>query len=117
MAFVVTVILLMSWRKQAVASLKAADLAAMLVFILGAMVLGWFLGGPAKETRIILTTASSMRNAALALMITISSFPGSAAGVAVIAFSMLMIPPNMLFTVYHIVQNRRSKKHEAAVAH
>ncbi len=97
------------------ASLTAAELAAMLGFILGAMAMGWLLGGPSKETRTILATASSMRNAALALMIAVSSFPGSDVGVALIAFSALMIPPNMLFTVYHIVQNRRSKKHGTAV--
>ena len=117
LAFVVTVILLLALRKQAMKGLNAVELAAMFGFILTAMLVGWFLGGPGKETRSILATASSMRNAALALMIAISSFPDLHVDVAVIAFSGLMIPPNMLFTVYHVVQDRRSRKHGDADAH
>jgi BASS family bile acid:Na+ symporter len=116
-SFVVVVVLLMGVRKQAKAAMTASELAAMLVFIVASMVVGWALGGPGKETRRILATGSSMRNAALALMIAINSFPESNVDVAVIAFSGLMIPPNMLFTVYHLVQGRRRKKHGTADAH
>jgi hypothetical protein len=48
-----------------------------------------------------------MRNAALALMIALNSFPDTNVDAAVIAFSGLMIPPNMLFTAYHVLRSRR----------
>jgi BASS family bile acid:Na+ symporter len=111
--FVVVVVLLMAKRKEAMASLTKAELAAMLGMILTVMVGGWFLGGPARETRIVLATASSMRNAALALVIAVNSFPGSNVDVAVIAFSGLMIPPNMLFTLYQIISNKRRARRAA----
>lgn len=111
LAFVVVVVLLMAWRKQAMSQLKAAEVAAMLGFILASMVVGYLLGGPGKDTRTILATATSMRNAALGLVIAVNSFPGTNVDVAVIAFSALMIPPNMLFTVYHLMRNRRKARH------
>ena len=94
-------------------NLKAAELATMLGFILAAMVIGWLMGGPGSQTRTILATGSSMRNAALALLIAVNSFPGTNVDVAVIAFSGLMIPPNMLLTVYEILRNRRRTRHVA----
>lgn len=109
--FVVVVVLLMAQRKHAIAALTKTELAAMLGMILAVMVVGWFLGGPARETRIILATGSSMRNAALALMIAINSFPNADVDVAVIAFSGLMIFPNMLFTVYQLVRDKRRLRH------
>lgn len=109
--FVVVVGLLITERRQAMEALSAAELATMLGFILAAMVLGWLLGGPMRETRTILATASSMRNAALALMIAVNSFPDTNVDVAVVAFSGLMIPPNMLFTAYHVVRHRRRSRH------
>lgn len=113
-AFVVVVVLMLARRKEAMATLTAAELAAMLCMILGAMVAGWFMGGPARETRIVLATGSSMRNAALALMIAVSSFPDTNVAVAVVAFSGLMIPPNMLFTLYQVISAKRRARHATA---
>ncbi|MBN1510089.1 MAG: bile acid:sodium symporter [Sedimentisphaerales bacterium] len=113
--FVVAVILLMARRKEAMASLTGAELAAMLGLILASMVVGGLLGGPSAETRRVLATATSMRNAALGLVVALNNFPGRHVAVAVIAFSALMIPPNMLLTVYAIVRARRGKRHAAQV--
>lgn len=111
--FVVAVVLLMAWRKAAMSSLSGAEVAAMLGLIVASMVVGGLLGGPATDTRRILATATSMRNAALGLVIALNSFPDRTVDVAVIAFSALMIPPNMLFTIYEIVRGRRKAKHAA----
>lgn len=107
-SFVVVVVLLWGLRKQAKATLTTAEVVAMLIFIVAAMVVGWALGGPGKEMRRILATGSSMRNAALGLMIAINSFPDTRVDEAVIAFGALMIPLNMVFTVYGVIQGRRA---------
>jgi bile acid:Na+ symporter, BASS family len=105
--FVVAVVLLMGWRKEAMATLTGAELAAMLGLILASMIVGGLLGGPAPDTRRVLATATSMRNAALGLVVALNSFPGRDVDAAVVAFSALMIPPNMLFTVYEVIRRRR----------
>ena len=112
-SFVVVVVLLWGLRKQAKATLTPAELVAMLIFIVAAMVVGWALGGPGKEMRRVLATGSSMRNAALGLMIAINSFPDTRVDEAVIAFGALMIPMNMVFTVYGVIQGRRATRMKA----
>jgi BASS family bile acid:Na+ symporter len=111
LAFIIVVVLLLAQRRQAIGALHGIELAAMLGLILAGMVIGWLMGGPAKETRTILATGTSMRNAALALTIAINSFPDANVDVAVIAFSGLMIPPNMLFTLCNVIRNRRLSPH------
>jgi len=115
-AFVVAVVLLMAQRKEAMSALTGTELGAMLGLIVLSMVAGGLLGGPAMDTRRVLATATSMRNAALGLVVALNSFPDRQVDVAVIAFSALMIPPNMLFTVYEIIHQRRKAKHAAQAA-
>lgn len=110
LSFVAVVLLLMAQRKQAMAALTRSELASMLLLIAGSMVIGWLMGGPETGTRRVLVTNTSMRNAALCYIIATRSFPASDVDVAVVAFSALMIPPNMLFTLYSIVRAR--KRHE-----
>ena len=105
--FVVVVIRLMAQRKQAMAALSKTELAVMLGFIILTMIVGWLFGGPSAETRRVLATATSMRNAALCIVIATNGFPGTNVIVTVVAFSGLMIFPNMLFTVYGIVKERK----------
>ena len=106
--FIVVVIRLMAQRKQAMAAMSKTELAAMIGFIILMMIIGWLFGGPSNQTRRILATTTSMRNAALCLLIAINSFPGTDVIVTVVAFSGLMIPPNMLLAVYEIIKERKS---------
>ncbi len=96
-----------SLRKAAAGGMGTAAVGTMLLFILISMAAGWVLGGPTPETRQILATSTSMRNAALCLAISESSAPGHAVLIPLIAFSLLMVPPNMLFTLYLAVRGRR----------
>jgi BASS family bile acid:Na+ symporter len=109
-SFIVVVLLLWGLRKQARAGMTVSELAAMLIFIVASMAVGWILGGPGKETRRILASGSSMRNVALGAMIAVNSFPDSKVEQAVVAFGALMIPLNMMFTVYGVIQARRAKR-------
>lgn len=94
-------------RKTAASEIGGAAVGAMLLFIVGSMVVGWLMGGPGRHTRQALATASSMRNAVLCLAIVQSTAPGHAALMPLVAFSMLMVPPNMLLTLYSAVQAKR----------
>ena len=51
-----------------------------------------------------------MRNAGVALLVALSSFPDSDVELAVLAFSALMVPPNLVFTIY---QNRLARRRAA----
>jgi len=107
-AFVVVLVRVMAQRKEAMAALGRGELAVMLGFIITLMIIAWFLGGPSHETRRVLATATSMRNAGLCFILAINGFPDSDVIVTVVAFSGLMIPPNMLLMVYSIIRERKS---------
>jgi BASS family bile acid:Na+ symporter len=110
--FVVVVILMLAQRKQAMAALSKTELAAMIVFIILTMIIGWLLGGPSIETRRVLATNTSMRNAALCFVMATKGFPDTNVIFTVVAFSGLMIFPNMLFTVYEIIKERKTHTSE-----
>jgi bile acid:Na+ symporter, BASS family len=92
-------------------------LCAMLILVIISMVAGWLLGGPADGTRRVLAINTSLRNVALCLAIASSSFPGGNVDVGVIAFSMVMLPPNAVFTFYHVrkMKKRATQSIRAAV--
>jgi BASS family bile acid:Na+ symporter len=106
--FVVVVILMLAQRKQAMAAMSKTELAAIIGFIILTMIIGWLFGGPSMETRRILATTTSMRNAALCFVIATNGFPGTDVIAIVVAFSGLMIFPNLLLTVYGIIKQRKS---------
>ncbi len=114
LSFVATVILTMGMKKQATRAIGSNGVLVMLVLVLAAMAIGWLFGGPGKGTRRVLATGTSFRNAPLCLLIAVKSFPDTNVAVAVVAFTALMVPPNMLFTVYHTVRNKRSKNRKPA---
>jgi BASS family bile acid:Na+ symporter len=109
LTFFAFVVYVMAVRKAAIAALSPAVVGAMIAFILGSMIIGWLLGGPDRETRAVLASASSVRGAAVCLLIAGRSFPGTDVAVAVVAFSALMVLPNMLFTIYRLIARSRRK--------
>ncbi len=106
--FIVVVILMLARRKEAMSELSKIELLVIVGFIILTMIIGWLFGGPLQETRRILATATSMRNAALCFIIAVNGFPDTNVIAAVVAFSGLMIFPNMLFTVYFGIKERKS---------
>jgi BASS family bile acid:Na+ symporter len=82
-----------TWAKAEVGTLV---LAAIVIFILISMLIGWLLGGPREFTRAILATSSSMRNIALALAIALRSFDAAVLP-PLVAFMAVMVPANLLF--------------------
>jgi hypothetical protein len=99
-----------SLRKEAVGEVGIAAAGAMLLLIVLAMAAGWFLGGPLREFRQILASATSMRNAMFCLAIVEATSPGHALRGPLVAFSLLMVPVNMLFTVYNELHRRHKER-------
>ena len=106
--FIGFMLLTKSFRKEAVASVGGAAVAAMLVFILATMVTGWLLGGPQFERRHLLASTTSMRNAALALAVARESPQGALILPSLVAFSLLMVPPNTLLMLWGLIRARRA---------
>jgi BASS family bile acid:Na+ symporter len=106
-SFVLVAIITMGQKSGATKQIGMNGVMAMLLLIAASMVIGWILGGPDRGTRRVLTVNTSMRNVALGLAIASRSFHGASVDVGVVAFSALMLPPNVLFTIY---QSRKVKK-------
>jgi BASS family bile acid:Na+ symporter len=110
LAFVAFVVLTLSARQAATAALGSGEVEAMLGFVVATMIAGWLGGGPDRETRQVLASASSMRNAALCLAIVADNLPNSGVEIPLVAFSALMIPPNLIFLIGTLVLNKRRGK-------
>ncbi len=113
LSFVAMVVILMAPRKEAMGQIGGQNVVWLLVFIGLAMVVGWLLGGPGRGSRQVLASATSMRNVALALAIAVHTFPESTAVLPpLIAFSALMVPPNLIFTIACLILGRRRQPPE-----
>ena len=110
LAFVVVIVMTLSMTKEAKASIGKWGILGMLVFILFSMFVGWTMGGPRKETRPLLATASSMRFVALGLAIAIRSFPDAGLEFPLVAFASMMIPANMILTVITMIRSKKTQK-------
>jgi bile acid:Na+ symporter, BASS family len=107
-AFMVSVGLLMDLRKEAMNAISAEAIIVSLCFIASSMAIGWFMGGPEREMRPVVATITGMRNVILSLVIALSTFPGGAEKNYLVAFSGLMVPPNLLLTAYIIIRSRKA---------
>ena len=109
-SFVAWMLTSSSWREEAAAAIGGVGVSAIVLLILVSMVVGWFMGGPSHDQRQILATSTSMRNAALCFGIVEATQPGHPVEVPLIAFSMLMVFPNMVFTIFHAVVAKRKAR-------
>jgi len=103
--FVAAMVVSLSAGKQARSAIGADAVLAMLVFIVVAMLIGWLLGGPERGHRQALAVGTSMRNVAVALAL-VQSLGSDTARLVVVAFFSLMVPCNMLFTVYETIRQK-----------
>jgi BASS family bile acid:Na+ symporter len=108
--FIVVLVIIMRLRKEAMNAVGNEALLYMFIFIVISMAVGWFMGGPAKETRPLHATVTGMRHVALSLLIALNTFPDPAVQAPLLAFSALMVPPNMLLTAYMLIRSRKSAR-------
>ena len=113
--FVALTILTKSFRKEAVHRIGGPAVGAMLLFIVASMAIGWLLGGPARRTRQILATVTSMRNTVVCLIIAENSPLGVAAMPPLIAFSLLMVAPNTILTIANAIWSRKERARRAGL--
>lgn len=97
-------------RRQALHIVAGWPMIALLLLIVISMVLGWYFGGPDRETRRVLATSSSMRSVILCFYIAKAWFPGTDVIAVPIAFIAMALPINFTFTLYEKWQVRRDKK-------
>jgi BASS family bile acid:Na+ symporter len=105
--FAGTTVLMLSARSAATKQIGMAGILAMLLLITGSMLIGWVMGGPDLSTQRVMTVNTGMRNVAICLALAVRSFPGTDVVVPLVAFSALMLPPSLVFTLY---QRRKIKK-------
>jgi BASS family bile acid:Na+ symporter len=108
--FIVVLVIIMRLRKEAMNAVGNEALLYMFIFIVISMAVGWFMGGPAKETRPVLATVTGMRHVALCLLIALNTFPDPAVQTPLVAFSALMVPPNTLLTAYMVIRSRKAAR-------
>jgi BASS family bile acid:Na+ symporter len=92
-AFIVTAAPL---KAAAKAQVGREGLTAALAVVVLSMVVGWLLGGPGRQTRRVLMTKASVRNAAAALLIAHHAFADPLVTMTVIAYTAVMVPANFL---------------------
>ncbi len=105
--FIAVMLLLKGDRKEAMNAIGKEALLYMLLFIVLTMVAGWLMAGRPKEARPVLATVTSMRNVALCLLIALKTFPDPAVQTPLVAFSALMVPPNMLLALFWAVWSKK----------
>jgi len=100
-------------RKEAMRSIEGGPLAAVVTLIVFAMLAGWFLGGPDRESRRILATSTSMRNVVICFYIARYWFPGTDVYMTPLVYLALMVPINAVFTLYGKWAERRLRTESA----
>jgi BASS family bile acid:Na+ symporter len=108
--FIAFMLVMKSFRKEATASLGGLAVGTMLLFIVLTMAVGWLMGGPKGGTRRLLATVTSMRNVAVCLAIARNSPGGDAVMTPLVAFSLLMVPPNTLLSLYGAIADHRAAR-------
>lgn len=98
-------------RRAGLSAIGGIGVAAMLAIIVGAMLVGWWLGGPEPGPRRVLAVSTSMRNVLIAELIATSAFPTGQVGVVVLAFFALMVPSNFLLHLGLVGYDRWQARH------
>jgi BASS family bile acid:Na+ symporter len=109
-SFLVFMVRTKIFRKEALGNVSIPAIGAMLALLLAAMAIGWLLGGPARSSRQVLATSTSMRNAAFCLAIANSSPAGEALIAPLLGYTLLMVPPNLVFTLYQNIRAKRAAR-------
>lgn len=111
-AFVAAMIVGNSIRKEAAEVISGRVLLVLVLFVAGTLLIGWLMGGRDRADRQLLATATSIRNAGLVLLFAITLFPYSGVDNVVLAYMLVMIPPNAAITIASLARERR-KQHKA----
>ena len=112
--FIIAAVTAGRYKTPAIKLMGTNGIAAVVLLILGAWVVGWLMGGPEIRNRKVLAISSSMRNVGVCLPIASNYFAGADVTIPMLAFSGIMIPMNMVFSV--VVGRMQGGKEEIARA-
>lgn len=99
-------------RNSALRKMNAEAIAAIVLLVAGAWIIGWLLVGPELQTKKTLAIATSMRNAAIGLLICANLPSDSGILAAITAFSAISVPMNMIFAFILGRMAKRAEKRE-----
>jgi BASS family bile acid:Na+ symporter len=99
LAFPALIIVTLTLRSEAIHSIGMEHIMIILLLLLLYMGIGWIAGGPSLEDRNILVHHSCMRNTAFAYAVAQSSDLQPIITVTIAAFSALMVPVNLLYSL------------------
>ena len=85
------VMLLLVNQYETLASIRLRGWIGMSLLLAASLAIGWACGGPRQATRATLSLTTAVRNAAVGLVIVATSFAGTAAGTAVVAYALVSI--------------------------
>jgi BASS family bile acid:Na+ symporter len=97
--FIIAAVMAGRYKTPAVKLMGTNGIAAIVLLILGAWIVGWFLGGPEMRNRKVLAISSSMRNVGVCMPIATNYFAATEVFIPMLAFSGIMIPMNMVFAL------------------
>jgi BASS family bile acid:Na+ symporter len=112
--FIIAAVMAGRYKSPAIKLMGHDGITAIVLLILGAWVVGWLMGGPEIRNRKVLAISSSMRNVGVCLPIASNYFAGTDVAIPILAFSGIMIPMNMVFSV--VAGRMRRGKEEIARA-
>jgi BASS family bile acid:Na+ symporter len=97
--FIIAAVTAGRYKSPAIKLMGTNGIAAIVILILGAWAVGWLLGGPEIKNRKVFAISTSMRNVGVCLPIAANYFSGTDVAVPLLAFSGIMIPMNMVFSL------------------
>ncbi len=100
LSFIASVLTSMALRQDALGELGTGTLVGYLAFVLITMAVGWLLGGPERGHRQVLAVVTNLRNVGLVYVIVDACCSDPSLHMAVLAFMALMVPPNLILTLY-----------------
>jgi BASS family bile acid:Na+ symporter len=83
--------LILATQYETLSAVRLRGWFGMLLLLLASLAIGWLCGGPTSPTRKALALTTAIRNAAVGLVIVSTSFPGTPAVTAVIAYALISI--------------------------
>jgi len=94
----------------------AGMFAGMFALLVASLAAGWLLGGPSREIRKTLAITTSLRNAAVGMVIASSSFPGTPALTAVLAYALVDVLGSLAIALWWGRRDAMSSRNAAGAA-
>lgn len=85
------IVLILATQYTTLAAIRTRGIVGMLLLFLASMVVGWFAGGRGRAERRAMALTTTVRNAAVALVIVTGNFAGTPAVTAVVAYALISI--------------------------